>query len=168
MQHDGGHHPLADVPQDGDEHGGAVQPGQLLHLGQVLVGKTDGIEAGGVQQRAAVRGLVLGDHLLAPAGVAGEREAGDGIVPGQYPQLDQGGGGGQKAGGVAAGVGHPAGELDALALAGQQLGKAVHPALGGAVGGGGVDDPGLGVVDQRDRLFGGGVRQAEEDQVGLV
>ena len=132
------------------------------------MGKTDGIEAGGVQQRAAVRGLVLGDHLLAPAGVAGEGEAGDGIVPGQNPQFGERGGGGQKTGGVAAGVGHPIGELDALALAGQQLGNAVYPALGGAVGGGGVDDPGLGVVNQGDRLFGSGVRQAEEHQVGLV
>ena len=36
------------------------------------------------------------------------------------------------------------------------------------MGGGSVDDPGSRVLRQRHRLHGGGVRQAEENQIGLV
>ena len=36
------------------------------------------------------------------------------------------------------------------------------------MGGGAVDDPGVVVVDEGHRLHGGGVWQAEEDQVGRV
>ena len=95
-------------------------------------------------------------------------EAGDRIVRGQDPQFDQGSHGGQKARGVAARVGHPLGEADALPLAREQFGKAVHPARLGAVGGGGVQDPGAGVLHQGDGLPGGVLRQAQEDQVGGV
>ena len=53
-------------------------------------------------------------------------------------------------------------------LAGQQLGEAVDPAGGGAVGGGGVHHPGVLVFDERHRLHGGGVWQAQEHQIGRV
>ncbi len=53
-------------------------------------------------------------------------------------------------------------------LARQQLGEAVHPARLGAVGGGGVQNPGVGVLHQGDGLPGGVLRQTQEDQVGGV
>ena len=42
------------------------------------------------------------------------------------------------------------------------------PALRHPVGSGAVDDPGVVVVDEGHRFHGGGVGQAEEDQVGRV
>ena len=53
-------------------------------------------------------------------------------------------------------------------LPGQQLRKTVDPARGGAVCGGGVDDLGLRILNKGHRLQGGGVGQAEKDQVGGV
>ena len=69
---------------------------------------------------------------------------------------------------MAAGVGHPLGLDNGLPVLGGELREAVIPAGGRAVGGGGVDDPGVGVVDHGHRLPGGVIRQAEENQVGGV
>ncbi len=75
---------------------------------------------------------------------------------------------GQEAGGVAAGVSHPTGLSDDALWVLVQLREAVHPAGGGTVGGGGVDDPGVPVLNEPHRLPGGGVGQAEKHQVGRV
>lgn len=152
----------------GEKTGGNLQSRHLLHLGQMLVLQAEAVDVGGVQGRSPVRRLVFRNHLPAAAGVAGERVAGHRIVGGQDPHGHQGGGGRQKAGGVTAGVGHPFGVPDPLPLAGQQLGEAVDPAGGGAVGGGGVHHPGVLVFDERHRLHGGGVGQAQEHQIGRV
>lgn len=48
------------------------------------------------------------------------------------------------------------------------LRKAVGPAGGGAVGGGGVDYLGVPVLNKGDRLHSGSVGQAQKDQVGGV
>ena len=55
-----------------------------------------------------------------------------------------------------------------MALAREPLGEAVHPARLGAVGGGGVQNPGVGVLHQGDGLPGGVLRKTQEDQVGGV
>ena len=49
-----------------------------------------------------------------------------------------------------------------------QLRKAVGPAGGGAVGGGGVDHLGVPVLNKGDRLHSGSVGQAQKHQVGGV
>ena len=94
--------------------------------------------------------------------------AGQKCVRRQQPPLYQRCNQGDKARGVAAGVGDPLGCLDGIPLLLAQLREAVNPAWGGPVGGGGVDDPGIGVFHQLYRLHGSLVRQAEEHQVGLV
>ena len=144
--------------------GQAAHRGHLLQV-LVLLGKA--ILARGVQQRAAAIGLVLGDHLLAAAGIAGQRRAAQQGIFIQEPRVRKRCDQRDKPAGVAAGVGDALRRGDARALAGQ-LGKAVHPAFGGAVGGGGVDDGGAGVLHQGHRLGGGGVRQAQEGDVRPV
>ena len=69
---------------------------------------------------------------------------------------------------MAAGVGHEAGRPNGLLRVLVQLREAVHPAGGGPVGGGCVNNPGIGIFDEAHRLRRGGVRQAEKYQIGLV
>ena len=94
--------------------------------------------------------------------------AGQGRVRRQQAPLYQRRNQGDKARGVAAGVGDPLGCPDGFPLLRAQLREAVNPAWGGPVGGGSVDDPGIGVFHQLYRLHGGLIRQAEEDHIGLV
>ena len=80
----------------------------------------------------------------------------------------QGGCRGQEAGGVAAGISHPTGLSDDALWVLVQLREAIDPAGGGTVGGGGIDDPGVPVLNEPHRLPGGGIGQAEKHQVGRV
>ena len=129
--------------------GGAVDPGRGV------TGVTVGI-------------LILGNELLAAAGVTGEGVAVEGLVGEDQAHLCQRIHSGNEAGGVAAGVGHPLGFDDGLPVAGGELGEAVVPAGGGTVGGGGVDDPGVGVFDHSHGLTGSVIGETQEDQVGGV
>ena len=139
--------------------------GVTLHLGRVLVRQRQAIDAiAGVGAAA----LELGDHRLAAARIARRRVEAerpvDGNQPGAYQRRDQR----QESGGVAARVRHPPRLGDPPRLVGRQFGEAIGPAVGDAVSGGGVDDPGPVVVDQRHRLAGGVVGQAQDDDVGVV
>ena len=168
MQQHRGTHALVYIPKNREKSGGMLQSGQLLHLRQVLVGETQGVRGRAVQPGVPVRVLILGNHLLPAAGVAGQRPAGQGVVRRDYAVLDQRSHTGQKPGGVATGVRHPLRRLDGLLLPLFQLRKAVHPIGMGAVGGGAVNHSGILVVDEGHRLHRGGVGQAEKDQISRV
>ena len=86
---------------------------------------------------------------------------------GKHPPLHQRPDQGQKAGGVAPRVGHPFGARNLLPLAGE-LRESVHPARGHPVGGGAVDDPGVGICHQLHCLHGGGVRQAQKHDIRRI
>jgi hypothetical protein len=141
---------LIEGGDDGIENGGLGEAGVHAHLGEVLVHEGEGVGAGALKGGGAWRGLVVGDHFFAAAAVAGEGEAGDGVVGGEKAALDKGADGEGEGGGVAAGVGDALGGADGGAEGGAELGHAVGPALGDAVRGGGVDDAGAGVRDQGD------------------
>ena len=85
-----------------------------------------------------------------------------------HPQLHQGIDAGDEARSVTAGIRHPLGVYDVLPVFGGQLREAIGPVRGGAVGGGGVDHPGAGVLDEGHRLHRSGIRQAEKDQIRSV
>ena len=70
--------------------------------------------------------------------------------------------------GITAGVADPFGVPDAVSLAGVQFGHAENPVRVRPVGDGGIDDPGLRVVDQRHRLARSVFGQAENGQIGTV
>ena len=144
------------------------QPADLLHLRQMLVGKAQAVALGGIQLAVgrAVGALILGDHLLAAAGVAGNAGAAEGIVLRGQTQLHQRAGDADKAAGIAAGHRHTIGILDLLFLA-LQLREAVVPGGIGAEGGGGVQHLHVRAQQGHD-LFGSGIRQAEEGEVGRV
>ena len=165
VQRHGGCHALVVVIHNGGEHRRLCQAADLLHLRQVLVVLPQAVEAGTVKGFPLLRRLVLGDHLLAAAGVAGEGEAAEVRVRRQHPRLHQRGRDGDKARGMAPGVGHVFGLGDGLPLALFQLREAVDPARRRPVGGGGVDDPGVGALRQGHRLHGRRIRQAEEHDV---
>ena len=168
MQQDGGGHALVVVVHDGAEHRRKIQTAHSLHFRQVLVVQGQAVDTGGGEGHGGFFCLVLRDHALTAAGVAGEGVAGHGVVGGEDTCLHQGRGGGDESGGVAAGVGQAFGGADGVLLGGGQLGKAIRPGRIGAVRRGGVDDPHVGVVDQGDRLHRSGVRQAQEHQVSGV
>ena len=69
---DGDQHPRVKTGHDGAENGGMHEPGDLCHLRQVLVLLREAVLAGGIERRRAALGLIIGDHALAAAGVAGE------------------------------------------------------------------------------------------------
>src|SRR5690606_32478217 len=141
--------------------------GVHAHLGQVLVREAQrvGARAGKIGRRVL---LVVGDHLLAAAAVAGDRRGRERPV-GRYQS------GGYKrphrereGGGVAAGVGDAFARPQSLAVSGRELGHAVGPRRIDAVRGGGVDHAGLRIGDERGGFLGGGVGQAKEGDVGGV
>ena len=115
-----------------------------------------------------VRVLVLGNELLAAAGVAGQGVGTQRVVRGDQPQLDQGIDGRDEAGGMTAGVGDSLGMDDRLPVLGGEFGEAVGPALRRPVGGGGVDDLRVGVLDHGHGFAGRVVGQAEEDQIRRI
>ena len=160
-----GSHALVVVIHDGREHRGLFQAAELLHLRQVLVGLGQAVEAGAVKALCLLRRLVLGDHFLPAAGVAGEGEAAQVRVRGQQPRLNQRRDNGDEPRGVAAGVGHISGPRDGLPLAGPQLREAVDPARRRPVGGGCVDHPGAGALRQGHGLHSRRVRQAQKHDV---
>ena len=128
----------------------------------------EAVGAGGVELDVPVRGLVVGDHALAAAGVAGQGVAaelgGAGQQPGLYERLHQD----DEAAGVAAGGGHSRAGDYRLAPRGGELGEAVGPAGGHTVGRGGVHNADGGVFDHRHGLAARGVGQAEHGEVAGV
>ena len=168
VEGDGGGHALVIVIHNRAEHRGLLQAADDLHLRQVLVALGNAVDTGAAHLLRLVPALVLGDHLLAAAGVAGEGEAAEVRVLGQQAQLHQRRDRADKARGVAAGVGHPLGRRNGLPLPLLQLRETVDPAGSGAVGGGGVDDPGVGIVHQGHGLPGRRVRQAEKHNIRRV
>ena len=118
----------------------------------MLVALSHTVRAGASHLCRFLLAFVLSNHLLAPAGITGEGEAGEHRLFRQNSHGHQGIHHADKTGGVAAGIGHPFGGFNARALTGQQFGKAVHPALRRTVGGRGIDDPGVGIDDQGHRF----------------
>ena len=168
MQHDGGRHSLVVVVDNGKEDGSCLEAADFGHLGNMFVFERQAVDAGRVQGLRLVGGLVVGDHFLAAAGVAGQGEAGERVGSRDDAHPDERGSAGDETGRVAAGVGDPVAGRDGGALVGGELREAVSPAVGSAVGGGSVDDADAGVIDQRDGLDGACVGQAQEDDVRPV
>ncbi len=69
---------------------------------------------------------------------------------------------------MAAWVGDACGAAQALSMRCTQLRQAEDPVGLGTMRRAGVDETGFGVRDQRGGLFGGGIRQAQEGDVGGV
>ena len=133
----------------------------------MLVGLAEAVHPGRVQQRGPVRRLVLRDHLFPAAGIAGQGEAGERQICGDQSRVRQRAHEGDKAAGVAAGVGDQARGPDPFPLS-RELRESVHPAGAGAVGRGGVDHPGVGIFQPADGLLGRRVGQAQERDVRFV
>ena len=119
-------------------------------------------------RRLRTPGPVVGDHGLAAAGIAGNAGIGDGKVVRHQAGGDERPEGGDQAERPAAGIGDETGLGDAPGLLAVHLGKAVDPARRDAMGGRGVDDAGMGVLDQRDAFPRRLVGQAEDGDVGGV
>ena len=144
------------------------EPGDLCHLRQVLVLLREAVLAGGIERRRAALGLIIGDHALAAAGIAGEGVAGEQRVRRQGPRLYQRLHQGYEAAGVAAGTGHAPAVYHRLAVLRRELREAVRPAGGDAVGGGGVHHAHVGGLDHGHGLAAGLVWQAEDGDVAAV
>ena len=127
-----------------------------------------GEKRGSFSRPVTAFGFVLGDHLLAAAAVAGQREGGNRIILGQNAAGDQRIDHPDEAACVAAGNGDAIAVANGLPVRGRQLREAVGPAAFGAVRGGGVDDADMLIFHQRHRFPCGGVGQAEEGDVGCV
>ena len=161
-------HAAVVIAHHGHEHGGVGKAADLLHFRQMLMGKAQTVALGCIQLavRRAISALVLGDHLFAAAGVAGDAGTAEGILCRCKAQLHQRAGNADKAAGIAAGHCHAVRLLDLFLLA-RQLREAVVPCGIGAEGGGGVQHLHVRAQQGHD-LFGSGIRQAEEGEVGRV
>ena len=163
---DGHFHAAVEVGDDRAENRGCIQSADGGHFRQVLVGLGDTVLARRVQKRIARFAFVVRDHLFAAAGIACDGEACQFGVCGNIFRLDERRDERDETAGMAARIRDAAGGGDFFTLAGQ-FGEAVGPCGIDAVGGGCVDDGGV-AFDHRDGFDGGGVRQAEEGDVGAV
>ena len=154
------HHALREIA-DGGLEGGLHGEGGVAHdFRHMLVALAQGVEEMG--GRGAC--VIFGDQGLATAGIA--RHAGQcrGVFGRQDPGIAQGPDQRDRAGGVAADIGHARGTRDGLALS-WQFGHPVGPAGRDPMRGGGVDD--ARVARKRHRLARGVIGQAEDGDVGL-
>ena len=161
-------HPAVIIAHHRHKGRGVGEAADLLHLGQMLMGEAQAVALGRIQLAVSrtVGALVLGDHLLAAAGVSRNAGAAERIVRRGQPQLHQRPRDADKAAGIAAGDRHTIRIFDFLFLA-LQLREAVVPGRVGAEGRGGIQH--LDVrAEQRHDLFGGRIGQAEEGKVGRI
>ena len=144
------------VGHDRHEVRRGVQPRDGGHLRQVFVVQRQPVGARRVQRVVHTFTLVLGDHLFAAAGIAGQ--TGDGQLRGlgNKPPLHQRRDGHDKAGGVAARHGDAGRGLQCRAGA-VQLRQAVDPAGGCAVRCAGIENAHI-LAQQRHDLAGRIVR----------
>ncbi len=160
------HHALAEVSDGGREQRHVAEARVSLQFRQVLVLEAEAIELEGVGRIAG--SLIVLDHRAATARIARDAINGQRDVGRQQAGFD---GGAKRRDGAlrpAAGVGDAHGRGDGGGLIFVHLGKAIGPAVSGAEGGRGVDDPGRIIVDQRHAFARRIVRQAEDGDVGGV
>ena len=111
--------------------------------------------------------LVFRNHFLAAAGVSRQGDAGQRGVPGKHARRGQRGDQSDKSAGVTSGIGDPLGLGDFFSLS-AQFGKAVHPSVRRAVGGGGVDHGGGGILNERNGFPCRIIGQAQKSDVRRV
>ena len=107
-----------------------------------------------LEERRAMR-LVSLDHLPPAAGIAGDRVDRERMVCGQHAGIDERPQDGDRAGGVAAGIGDPPRRRDAPRLSLFEFRKTVGPGWIDPVRGGRVEDAGAFVAEAGDD--GGGL-----------
>ena len=142
------------------------EAGDLLHLRQVFVGQAQGVVSWKAFQ-LVVFILISGYHLFPGTAETGQGLAGERIVGRDDPLLHQRVYRYIETGGVAAGVGDSGRGFDPLAVFAAQLRNPVRPVRIRAESCAGVDDSDTAVRGEFCGLSGGGVRQAEEDNVRL-
>ena len=168
MQGNRDQHTLGKITDNGAENRLFGQTADLHHLGDVLMTQRKPIVPGRIIFRVALGRLILGNHLLAAAGIAGQAVSGQGIVRGENAHLHQGIHQGDKARGMAAGIGHKLRGLNLLPMGLRKLREAVSPGGVCPVGSGSVNDPGAGILYHFGGFHGRSVRQAQEDIIRLL
>ncbi len=162
-------HALGKVAHRWGEQGAALQAAPMHDFGDMLVRQAQGVHF----VRRGLTGLVGLNHGAAAAGVAADRRQAHRGLRRQQTRVNQRAQQRNGPRGVAAWVAHPLRLGDGLGLSGAQLGKTIHPPLGGAMCRGGVDHPGGGLplIAQRLHLGHAGagvvVVQAQNGHVGL-
>ena len=135
MKHDRGGHALVIVIYNRKENRRSHKTADLLHLRNMLVMKGQAVDSGSVQGLCLVGGFIRGDHLFAAARITGEGKAGKGIVSGDDAHTHQRGSTGNKACGMAAGIGDPPAVSNGVALFRGKLREPIGPVVICAVGG---------------------------------
>ncbi|MCY1358892.1 hypothetical protein D9M69_454400 [compost metagenome] len=138
---------LQEIADDRVEDRVRRQAGLHAHLGQVLVLQPQRVLARAVQLRVTA-GLEVGNHLLAAAAVAGQRERRHRVVARQHAGIDQWAHRQHEGAGVAPRHGDALAGTDLLALAAHQFRQAIGPVVGGAERRAGVDHAGVRVGHQ--------------------
>mmetsp|Transcript_6675 Transcript_6675/g.27871 ORF Transcript_6675/g.27871 Transcript_6675/m.27871 type:complete len:637 (+) Transcript_6675:4858-6768(+) len=156
---------LVEAAHHRHEHRRRGQAGMGHHLRQMLVFQAQAIGPRRLQMSGQRLLLVLGNHALATARIAGDRGGAHGRVARQQAGVHERAHAQDEGAGMATRVGDALGRTDGVALARRQLGQAEGPARHGAVGRAGVDQAGVGVGDHARRFARGGVGQAQEGHV---
>ena len=168
VQRHRGSHTLVVIVHNGAKYRRTQQGTHFLHLRKVFVLQIQSIQLRCIQCRPFVRHLVLCDHLFSSAAVASQRKAGQRVIRRQQTVFHQRIHSGNKARGMAAGIGHALPRGNGGSVLRRQLGKAVGPALCCAVSRRGVNDPGSFVLHQGHSLPGRRVWQAQKHNIRRV
>ena len=132
-----------------------------MHLRQAIL-------PGAVQLFFPVSVLVLGDHLLAAAGITSEGEAGERCIlrenTAAYQRLHQG----NESAGMTAGNSDILAIFDCISVFCREFREAIGPSIGDSMGSRGIQDAGIAAFCQLDRLSGGCIRQAENGDISAA
>ena len=161
-------HPAVIIADHRHKGGRVCQPADLLHLGQMLMGKAQTVALGCIQLAVGrtVGAFVVSDHLFAAAGIAGNTGAAVKITCSGKAQLHQRPHDADKPAGIAAGHRHAAGVFDLFFLA-PEFREAVDPVGIRAESRGGIQHLDI-RAEQGHDLFGSRIRQAEEGEVSRI
>ena len=164
MQRHRHQHALVEIAHRGHEDRPPRQAGIGLQFRHMLVLEPETIEF----ERRCRAAFEIGDHRLAATRIAADGVDADRVVRRYQTHLDQRPQQRDAAGRIAAGIGDARGVGDRYSLSRRHFRKPVDPAGRDPVRRGGIEYLGaIGAkpVDERHRLLGGGVGQAEDDEV---
>ena len=161
-------HTAAEWADGGHKLGFRADAAVPHHLRDMLVPLVQGVGSLiGQAGQTGIRVFPLFDQGVAAAGVAGQGVNRHRSVRGQQPGINQRTHQQDKPGRIAAGVGDILGLADGRALARFQLRQTVGPAGGNPVGGAGVNQAGIRLLNPLGNLHRGVIGQAENRHVGL-
>ena len=165
MQFDSSGHTLVIIINNGKEDWIRRKTRYLLDLRQMLMLKIQSVDTGRCQFIGTVFIFIISDHLLTAAGITGQGEGCERVVPGQNFELDQRRCAGNDASCVTAGVCQALRRTDSFSLLAREFREAVGPVIVRSVRCRCINHADIRIFNQGYRLAGTIIWQAKEYNV---